>query len=45
MCLHDAFLFHSLIFDMQHDHILKKVSFYLLTKPPGSGVGVGGVCG
>ena len=30
----------SLQFDMQHDHVLKKFKFDLLTLSPGSGVGV-----
>ena len=30
-----------LIIDMQHDHVLKKLNFVLLTPTPGSG----GVCG
>ena len=31
----------SLLFDMQHDHVLKKLNFDLLTPTPGSGAGVG----
>ena len=29
-------ILHSLKFDMQHDHVLKKVNFDLLTPSPGS---------
>ena len=31
--------FDSLLFDMQHDHVLKRLNFDLLTKSPGSGEG------
>ena len=37
-CIHE-----SLKFDMQHDHILKKWNFNLLTKSPKSGGGGGGL--
>ena len=34
---------YSVKFDMQHDHVLKKLNFYLLTPSPGSR-DRGGVC-
>ena len=37
-------MLHSLYFDMQHDHVLKKLNFDLFTPTPGSGV-EGGICG
>ena len=30
-------MLNSLKFDMQHDYVLKKLNFYLLSLPPGSG--------
>ena len=38
-------MLHSLYFDMQHDHVLKKLNFDLLTPHPGLGViWVGSAC-
>ena len=31
-------------FDLQNDHVLKKLDFDLLTSSPGSGGGVGSLC-
>ena len=35
-CIPDSFKY-----DLQHDHVLKKLNFDLLTPPPGSGAGGG----
>ena len=37
-----CFIRHSLKFDMQHYHVLKKLNFDLLTPPPMGGGGGGG---
>ena len=42
VCYHVAAFGDSLLFDMQHDHVLKKLNSGLLTPSPGSGVGGGG---
>ena len=42
MLLHRMILFK---FDMQHDHVLKKLNFDLLTPSPGSSGGGGGMKG
>ena len=47
ICYHVAVFRDFLEFDMQHDHVLKKFNFGLLTPSPGSGgrVGEGDFCG
>ena len=41
ICYHVAAFVILFNFDMQHDHVLKKLNFDLLTPYPGSGEGVG----
>ena len=39
ICYHAAAFGDSLEYDMQHDHVLKKLNFVILTPCPGSGRG------
>ena len=45
VCHHVAFFLDSLYFDMQHDHVLRKLNFDLWTTSPGSGGGLWGAKG
>ena len=44
ICYHVAAIPDSFKFDMQHDHVLKKMNFDLLTPSPGLEGGGVGVC-